>query len=27
VQKPVYMSMELILNKKKYVSSLCVFNF
>jgi len=26
-QKPIYMPMELILNKKKYVSSSCVFDF
>ena len=26
-QKPVYMPMELILNKKSYVSSSCVFDF
>jgi hypothetical protein len=26
-QKPVYMAMKFILNKKRYVSSLCVFDF
>ena len=26
-QKPVYMPMEFILNKKRYVSSSCVFDF
>ena len=26
-QKPVYMSKELILSKKRYVSSSCVFDF